>query len=78
MTTYRDLAEAEAFVRRRLAAAFLSGERTRSGTDSPRPGRCFAGGLILALLLVAVIAASTAATGHPSVSWIRGGVRLIW
>lgn len=78
MATYRDLADADAFLRRRLAVAFVSGERTRSGTDSPRPGRCLAGGLVLALLLAAVVAASIASTGHPAVSWIRGGVRLSW
>jgi hypothetical protein len=78
MTTYRDVAEADAFLRRRLVAAFLSGERTRSGTDGPRPGRCLAGGLVLAMLLAAVVAASIVATGHPAVSWIRGGVRLFW
>ena len=78
MTTYRDLADADAFWRRCLAAAFISGERTRSGTDGPRPGSCLAAGLILAMLLTAVVAAGVVATGHPVVSWIHGGVRLSW
>lgn len=78
MTTSRDLADADAFLRRRMAAAFVSGERSPSGTDSPRPGRCLAGGLLLALLVAAVVAMSIVATGHPAVTWIDGAARLSW
>jgi hypothetical protein len=78
MTGSRYLAYAAAFLRPLLAAAFVSGERSPSDSDGPRPGRCLAGGALLALLLAAVVAMSIAATGHPAVTWTHGAVRLFW
>ncbi len=69
MTTHRDLAEADAFHRRRLVAAFVSDAGGDSHVDPPRAGRCLVGGLLLAAVLIAASAAGAALTGHPSVGW---------
>jgi len=76
VTTHRDLAEADAFHRRRVAAAFVSGAGAGSHVDPPRPGRCLVGGLVLAAVLTAVTAASAALTGHPSIGWHEVVTRL--
>ncbi|HET9842800.1 MAG TPA: hypothetical protein VFQ01_12420 [Nocardioides sp.] len=69
MTTHRDLADADAFHRRRLVRAFVSGAGTGSHVEPPRPGRCLIGGLVLAGVLVAATASSAALTGHPAIEW---------
>jgi hypothetical protein len=76
VTSYRDLAEADAYHRRRLVNAFVSGTSAPPGGDPPRSGRCVIGGLVLAAVLVAVTAASEALTGHPAIDWDHGIVRI--
>jgi hypothetical protein len=69
VTTHRDLAEADAFHRRRLVGAFVLGAGAASHVDPPRAGRCLVGGLLLAAVLIAATAAGAALTGHLSVGW---------
>ena len=70
MTSYRELAEADAFHRRRLAAAFMSGSPDgRPGVEPTRTSRCVVGGLVLAAVCVLGAAASGAMSGHPSLRW---------
>jgi hypothetical protein len=75
VTSYRDLADADAFHRRRLVTAFMSGGRP--GNDAaPRASRCLLGGLVLAAVLTAGTAMSGAVTGHPNLTWSHGEVRI--
>ena len=76
MTSYRDLAEADAFERRRLATTLVSGIRTGSAGEPRRTARQVIGGLVLTAVLVAVPAASHALTGHPAFGWDHGGARI--
>ncbi len=73
MTTYRWLAEAEAFHRRRMAAAFMSGSPDAPGVEPGRTARCVMGGLVLAALCGLGAAASGAVSGHPSFRWDHDG-----
>jgi hypothetical protein len=72
MTTYRDLADADAFHHRRLVAAFVSGARAGVGAEPPRAGRCLVGGLVLTVILGCATATSAATTGVPAITWERG------
>jgi hypothetical protein len=72
MTTYRALAEAGAFHRRRTTMAFLTGSPDGRRIEAPRPGRCIVGGLLLAAVCATGAAASATLTGHPTVSWDHG------
>lgn len=65
MTTYRALAEADAYHRSRLTAAFLTGSPEGAFPEPPHAGRCVVGGLVLAAVLVAGALAGSAVTGHP-------------
>ena len=76
MSSYRDLAEADAFHRRRLVTAFISGVRPETFGESPRTGHCLLGGLALVAALAAGAAASSVVTGHPAVGWDHGAVRI--
>jgi hypothetical protein len=76
MTTYHVLAEAAAFHRRRLAAAFMSGSPDGPRVEAPRAGRCVACGLVLAAVCVLGVVASGAVTGHPSLGWDDVGLHV--
>jgi hypothetical protein len=76
MTTYRDLANADAFHRRRLVAAFVSGARAGVRAEPPRAGRCLVGGLVLVAILSCATGTSAATTGVPTVTWDRGMLRI--
>ena len=53
MVTRNDLLEANAFNRRRLLAAFVSGAPGGSEAEPSRPGRAMVAGLVLAILVLA-------------------------
>jgi hypothetical protein len=72
VTSYRDLAEADAFERRRLATALVSGIRVGSAGEWPRSARRVIGGLVLTAVLVAVPAATHSLSGHPDLRWDHG------
>jgi hypothetical protein len=76
VTTYRDLAEAEAFHRRRLVTAFISGLQPGGQQQAPRVCQCLLGGLVLVALLAGGVAVRGAVTGHPAVAWEHGAVRI--
>ncbi|HEY2879275.1 hypothetical protein [Nocardioides sp.] len=76
MTSYRDLAEADAFERRRLATTLVSGIRAGPAAEPTRTARQVMGGLVLTAVLVAVPAASHALTGHPAFGWDHGRARI--
>lgn len=61
MTAPRDLVEAAAYERRRLAAALLGGAPGGREPAAPRGSRALAGGVGLALLLVVGVVVGTAA-----------------
>lgn len=76
MTAYRDLAEADAFERRRLATTLVSGLRAGPAGEPPRTARQVVGGLVLTAVLVAVPSASHALTGRPAFGWDHGRARI--
>jgi hypothetical protein len=76
VSSYRDLAEADAFHRRRLVTAFISGVRPATLRESPRTGHCLLGGLALVVVLAAGAAASSVVTGRPEVGLDEGAVRI--
>ena len=76
MVTHRDLAEAQSFSRRRLVAAFVSGE-SGPETESLRPGRVLVGGLVLAGLVVTGMAVRHEIVDHGFVSRQRGRYRQV-
>jgi hypothetical protein len=76
MTSHRDLAEADAFERRRLATALVSGIRAGPAGEPPRSARLVIGGLVLTAALVAVPAASHALSGHPNLGCDHGHARI--
>ena len=53
MATTKDLTEADAFARRRLVTAFVSGAPGGREVEPARSGRAVVGGVALAVLLVA-------------------------
>ena len=75
VTSPRDLAEADAFERRRMVSALVTG-RGDPAVGEPRPARCVMGGLMLAAALVAAPTVSHAMTGHPVLRWDHGHVRI--
>ena len=62
--TERDLAEAHSFVRRRLVTALVSGAPGGRELDRAGSGRAVVGGVVLALLLMAVAAVSGMLARH--------------
>jgi hypothetical protein len=76
MTTYRVLAEAAAFHRRRLVAAFVSGSREGHRVEPPRGGRCVVLGLLVASLCAAGVLVGAHVGGHPELSWERHRVHV--
>lgn len=76
MTSYRDLAEAAAFERRRLVAAFVSGGSDSLDPRPPHAARCVVGGLMLMLLCIGVLALVHVMCGHPKVEWDGGVVQV--
>ncbi len=78
MHPYRVLAEAEAFHRRRLVAAFTSGQTDGARSRSPASGRCLVGGLLLSAVCAAAVAAGGHACGHPDLTWEHGSVSVSW
>jgi hypothetical protein len=65
VATERDLAEAQAFDRRRLVTALQSGAPAgREVEREARPGRAALAGIALAVLLLVVAAAGGALAGH--------------
>lgn len=76
MTTYRDLAEANAFLRRRLAAVWTSGSADGPRAEPPSSGRCLVGGVVLTAVIVATSGASSAVSGHPEVGWDHDGIHV--
>jgi len=69
MASYRDLADSDAYQRRRVAASLISGSPEGHPGEPPRGGRCVLGGLVLAALLVAGGTASHVMCGHPDARW---------
>lgn len=65
MATPRDLAEANAFSRRRLVTAFVCGAPGGREVAPARSGRAVAGGLALAVLLTAAAAVAGALAPGP-------------
>ena len=76
MTSYRDLAQADAFHRGRLVTAFVSGRQSGDPAESPHESHCLLGGLVLVAVLAGGAAVSGAVTGHPAVDWDHGAVRI--
>jgi hypothetical protein len=76
VTSYRDLAQADAFHRQRLVTAFISGDQPGARGQAPRAGRCLLGGVALLVVLAAGAGVSSAVTGHPVLSWDNGAVRV--
>jgi hypothetical protein len=74
MASKRDLVEAQAFCRRRLVTAFLSGAPGGREVEPARPGRTIVGGVALALLLMAAAAVSSVLAGHTTLDWSRSGL----
>jgi hypothetical protein len=72
MTAYQDLADAEAFHRRRLVRAFVSGGRAGRNGEPPSSARCVVGGLVLAAITLAATIAGSTLTGHPTLEWGHG------
>jgi hypothetical protein len=65
VATQRELAEAHSFVRRRLVTALVSGSPGGREVERPGCGRAVVGGVVLALLLMAVAAVSGVLARHP-------------
>ena len=78
MPTYRELAEADAFHRRRMAAALSSGALDDARKEPPGTVRCVIGGLLVAGLCILGATASVVVTGHPSVSRDHDGIHVSW
>ena len=57
MATKKDLVEAYSFSRRRLVTAFVSGAPGGREVEPSRPGRTIVGGIALAVLMIAGLAA---------------------
>lgn len=70
----RDLAEAHAFVRRRLVAAFLSGAPDGREIEPARPGRTVLAGAAVAVLLVGGARFASVIAPRPPVGWDSPGV----
>ncbi|NPC98205.1 type VII secretion protein EccB [Nocardioides sp. zg-DK7169] len=79
MVTRRDLAEAQAFERRRVATAFVSGAPDGQEVEPSRPGRLLFGGLVLAALVLAGSAAAGRLLDRPSEDpgWARPGLLMV-
>jgi hypothetical protein len=78
MHPYRVLAQAEAFHRRRLVAAFTSGQTEDAGSRSPALGRCLVSGLLLSAICAGAIASAHHICGHPDLTWEDGSVAVSW
>lgn len=74
MSTRRELAEADAFDRRRLATAFVSGAPAGWEVEPTRPGRQVLGGVALAVLLAAGAALVGVVAPHPTGDRLRRGL----
>ena len=74
MTTKSDLVEANAFMRRRLVAAFVSGAPGDHEAQPHRPSRSIFVGLALAVLLVAGAAITSVIRPPTAESWDGAGV----
>jgi hypothetical protein len=74
MATKRDLVEAQAFGRRRLVTAFVSGAPGGREVEPARPGRTVVGGLALGVLLIAGAAVSGVLAGRTAVDWNNPGL----
>lgn len=74
MVGRRDLVEAQAFSRRRLVTAFVSGAPGGREVEAARPGRTVVGGAVLAVLLLAGGVASSVLAGRTAVDWDHPGL----
>lgn len=74
MPTSRDLAEAQAFERRRLVDAFVSGAPGGPEVERIRPGRPVVGGVALAVLVVAGALVARLLVGGDPAGWDRPGL----
>lgn len=74
MTTKKELVEAHAFSRRRLATAFLSGAPGGREVEPSRPGRTIVAGVALAVLLVAGAAIASVLSPRTASGWDNQGV----
>lgn len=74
MASKRDLVEANAFGRRRLVSAFVSGAPGGREVEPARPARTIVGGLALAVLLMAGAAAAGYFAPREAVDWTRPGL----
>jgi TRAP-type uncharacterized transport system fused permease subunit len=76
VNSYRDLAEAEAFHRRRLAAAFVSARTDDARQEPPRTVRCVVAGMLVGVVSATGVGVADLACGHPEVHWVHGGARV--
>jgi hypothetical protein len=74
MTSRRDLVEAHAFGRRRLATALVAGAPGGREAEPARPGRPVGGGVLLATLLVIAFVVVGRITGGEPDGWDRPGL----
>jgi hypothetical protein len=74
MASARDLAEANAYARRRLVAAFLSGAPAGREPESARTGCTVVGGLAVAALLLAGAAVAGRLAPRDADGWVRPGL----
>jgi len=68
VATKKDLLEAQAFSRRRLVTAFVSGAPGGREVEPVRPGRVLIGGIVLSVLLMAGAAVAGFLLGRPPYS----------
>ncbi len=74
MASKRDLVEANAFGRRRLVSAFVSGAPGGREVEPARPARTIVGGLALAFLLMAGAAVVGVFAPREAIDWTRPGL----
>lgn len=73
MSSKRDLVEANAFSRRRLVTAFVSGAPGGREVEPVRPARTVVGGLALGVLMIAGAAIASIFAGRAPADWLAGG-----
>jgi len=71
MATKKDLVDAQAFSRRRLVTAFVSGAPGGREVEPVRPGRVLIGGMALSVLLMAGAAIAGFLLGRPPAEWLK-------
>jgi hypothetical protein len=77
MATYRALAEAESYERRRLVTAFMTGSPHDTPVERPRDLRSVVGGLLVTALCTGAVTTVHRLTGHPDARWDGTGVHVV-